>query len=379
LIRVAAIVLPSCSPAPSDWFLARLAGLSHRDRLIATLRRAGIDDVRIVEAGHVAGDVPRACRPLLVVDGRRLYAPSWIEAAVGGAGPGDFAAGGRPSGLRVAPEGAALDGAWTDFERVVPGAAQLSVPAGAWSVEVQTPQGRHRAREQLRLSLAKPTDGWFARRFNRPISTRLSIRLASLGVHPDLATAAALALAVAAAWSSALGTWAGFAVGGLLFQLASVADGVDGELARLRFSGSGHGEWLDTVCDDLSNLMFFIGVTAGVARAGYPAWLLAAGLVTIAMDVLTVSVMYWTLAARGDATLLAFEADLDRPAFGRGLLPDLARRFQPFVKRDAYAFLFMLAAVAGAPWVPLVTTPPALAFTLAGFARIVVVQRESEA
>jgi hypothetical protein len=44
-----------------------------------------------------------------------------------------------------------------------------------------------------------------------------------------------------------------------------------------------------------------------------------------------------------------------------------------------YAYLFMLAAFAGLPWMPLVTTPVALLFTLAGFARIVLVLRGSEA
>jgi phosphatidylglycerophosphate synthase len=39
----------------------------------------------------------------------------------------------------------------------------------------------------------------------------------------------------------------------LLFQLNSIIDGVDGELARMRLEASVLGEWLDTVGDGLCN------------------------------------------------------------------------------------------------------------------------------
>ena len=50
------------------------------------------------------------------------------------------------------------------------------------------------------------------------------------------------------------------ALGGLLFQFASIVDGCDGEIAKLKFMGSRMGEWVDTLADNMSYLVFFIAV-----------------------------------------------------------------------------------------------------------------------
>ena len=41
------------------------------------------------------------------------------------------------------------------------------------------------------------------------------------------------------------------AVGGVLFQLASILDGCDGEVSRLKFQGTRWGGWYDTVSDNV--------------------------------------------------------------------------------------------------------------------------------
>ena len=50
-------------------------------------------------------------------------------------------------------------------------------------------------------------------------------------------------------------------VGGLLIQLASIIDGCDGEIARLKQMSSARGAWLDTVLDRYADLAAALAIT----------------------------------------------------------------------------------------------------------------------
>jgi hypothetical protein len=86
----------------------------------------------------------------------------------------------------------------------------------------------------LRRSLGKDADGPVSRWLNRPLSTRLSMVLAPLRPAPDLVSLLSFTLGLAGAALLAAGQ--GMA-GGLLVHTSSVADGVDGEVARLQLRG----------------------------------------------------------------------------------------------------------------------------------------------
>jgi 1L-myo-inositol 1-phosphate cytidylyltransferase / CDP-L-myo-inositol myo-inositolphosphotransferase len=98
----------------------------------------------------------------------------------------------------------------------------------------------------LRRSLGKEADGPVSRWLNRPLSTRLSMLLARLRPAPDLVSLVAFALGLAGA--VLLGVGRGLA-GGLLVHASSVADGVDGEVARLQLRGGPRGGLVDRVGD----------------------------------------------------------------------------------------------------------------------------------
>jgi choline kinase/phosphatidylglycerophosphate synthase len=133
----------------------------------------------------------------------------------------------------------------------------VSLPSGSWWVDVDTADDHRRALRSLRRSLAKPSDGLVARLLNRPLSTRLSMALAPLRVGPDLVTVIVFFLGLLGAL--ALGTAHGL-VGGLLVQLSSVVDGVDGELGRLRMQGSSRGAILDSVLDRVADAAILVAL-----------------------------------------------------------------------------------------------------------------------
>jgi phosphatidylglycerophosphate synthase len=236
------------------------------------------------------------------------------------------------------------------------GDRQVRAEPGAYSRPARTREERERAEQAVLASLGKPTDGALA---GRRWSVMLSRRLAPYPVSPNLITLATLAAAAGAAALTALGTYWSVLAGTLAYALTSILDGVDGEIARMKFLTSSAGEWLDTVCDDLANLFYLTGLTVGLSRPPTSAIWTGVGTAAVALTALTVAIMYYRLATRmGGRSLLAFQAAIENRA-ARGLAVPLERWLAPLVKRDTYAAAFTLFAVLAVPHLTLLTTAAA--------------------
>jgi len=138
---------------------------------------------------------------------------------------------------------------------------------------------RHAKRWLLRSAVKGADDGYVAAHLNRPLSLRLSSLLAKWRVSPDLITLASFGLALGGASALALqGRLAGV-VGGVLVQAASVVDGCDGEVARLRHVASPRGGWLDTILDRYADLAVVLAVTFSYSAVhpGPLAWMAGLG------------------------------------------------------------------------------------------------------
>ncbi len=133
----------------------------------------------------------------------------------------------------------------------------VSLPAGCWWQDVDTPKDARAAAVALRRSLGKTADGPVSRWLNRPLSTRLSMALAPLRPAPDLVSLVAFALGVAGAALLAVGQGV---AGALLVHASSVADGVDGEVARLQLRGGPRGALLDGVLDRVADAAVLAGL-----------------------------------------------------------------------------------------------------------------------
>jgi len=147
----------------------------------------------------------------------------------------------------------------------------VRLASDSWWVDIDTPSDLARARRQLRRSLIKPADGPVSRLVNRHLSIPISMALATLRIAPDLVTVSVFLLALIAAWG--LGTGHGI-MGGLLAQLASVLDGVDGELARLQFRASSRGAVLDSVLDRVADAAILTALGVWAQASHLPTWAL---------------------------------------------------------------------------------------------------------
>jgi len=211
--------------------------------------------------------------------------------------------------------------------------------------DVDTLEDAGRAERKLLDSMRKETDGPVARRINRPLSLSLSRHLVRTPVTPNQVSVGAMLVSLLAAGLAAKGGYLPWLAAGVLFQLASVLDGTDGEVAKLTFRDSQRGQWIDTICDNLSYVAFVVGVVAGVARSGLPDLYLRAGGVGIVATLLSLGNIHLYLLREGESgsaldVRYGYEEGDDLPS-------RLMRIFHYLGKRDVFSFLVLLLAVVG--------------------------------
>jgi hypothetical protein len=209
------------------------------------------------------------------------------------------------------------------------------------------------ARQLLRAS-GKPTDGFASRTLNRPLSQLVSRVLVGTPITPNQISFFVLAVLLVSLWILARGTPAGFIIGMLLFQLASVLDGCDGEIARAKFLESPWGTLLDTGVDLLGNFLLPIAIAVGLSRAvGLSAelrneYLLEGGLTAagIALGILALA------RARPRENRTDFNdfgsSTIERVGMPRPLATLLYGVTQ-LLRRDSYVLVFFVFAIIGQP------------------------------
>ena len=112
--------------------------------------------------------------------------------------------------------------------------------------------------------MSKPQDGFVSRFLNRPISSRITRVLVKFPIHPSAFTASIFLLPIVAAVFLVRGDYLSVVVGAAIFQLFSILDGCDGEIARAKHLESKFGERLDNICDFLGSLIFVLALGTGL-------------------------------------------------------------------------------------------------------------------
>jgi len=116
-------------------------------------------------------------------------------------------------------------------------------------------------RKLLETLKAKTNDGPVSRWLNRPVSIRCSIWLVNYNITPNQISFFSFFLSLLAAVLFATGDYLYLLVGGILAQFASIIDGSDGEVARLKYLSSEYGGWFDAVLDRYADAFLLFGLT----------------------------------------------------------------------------------------------------------------------
>ncbi|MBA7625779.1 Bifunctional IPC transferase and DIPP synthase [subsurface metagenome] len=166
-------------------------------------------------------------------------------------------------------------------------------------------------------------DGYISKYANRRVSEPAARLLAKTKITPNQVSWAAFGVALLSFISFIFGQ---NIIGGLLAQLSSIVDGIDGGLARLKGMTSTFGGFLDAVLDRYADILIVLGLTWwSLYNESYPGvWLVG------------------FLAIAGTACISYTRARINaehRHIFDKGL--------QSLASRDIRLFLIMLGAITG--------------------------------
>jgi CDP-L-myo-inositol myo-inositolphosphotransferase len=190
----------------------------------------------------------------------------------------------------------------------------------------------------------KPGDGLVSRWLNRPISQRITLLVLAIpGARPIHVTLLNALLALAMVPILLLGGQGGLVLGGILFQAASILDGVDGEMARATFRTSKAGATMDSAVDIATNLLFVSALAVHLALRDHDVigWI---GGWAVTLSILGGMLIAWRVRAGGGP--LGFDL-FKRNGRVRNLVDLVYWAVQTLTSRDCFAFLYMVLIIAG--------------------------------
>lgn len=132
-------------------------------------------------------------------------------------------------------------------------------------VQVGTPGALRAAETTIRRASYKTTDNTLAR-FNRKLSLPISVALIRTPLTANQLSVMLVAVGFYAAWLFSLGHYVAGVLAAFLSLAASILDGCDGEIARLKYQESSLGCWIETFGDYSYYIAIFIGLTIGAVR-----------------------------------------------------------------------------------------------------------------
>lgn len=107
----------------------------------------------------------------------------------------------------------------------------------------------------------KKSDGFISRYLNRPISSQITRLLLKTRIQPNSITLICFFLSILGAFFFFHKGYLNLLIGAILAQVASIIDGCDGEIARLKFLETKFGGWFDAVLDRYADAFLLFGLT----------------------------------------------------------------------------------------------------------------------
>jgi CDP-L-myo-inositol myo-inositolphosphotransferase len=200
----------------------------------------------------------------------------------------------------------------------------------------------------------KSRDGFVSRYLNRPISRAVSQILLKTSMTPNIWTWLITLFPVAGFFFLVRGDYFGFVVGAALFNVHSILDGCDGEIARAKYLDSERGPGIDAIGDLISLLLFTLGLGFGLFRSAPPHtvshWVfLSEGLLTFVFLAVRLGPDHvLDLLLRGPAAAVFSQNDDRLRRSGGRVFGDLFTSWAfELTKRDVVFLAFLIGAALG--------------------------------
>ena len=195
--------------------------------------------------------------------------------------------------MNPAAIGMLLSPRWANPSR--PTGDEVSQGLARLAIRMIEPGNIAAAEHTIRRSIFKDTDATVAR-FNRRISLPISIALIPTPLTANQLSVILVFIGFYSGWLFSIGHYWPGVLAGFLSLAASILDGCDGEIARLKYQESALGCWIETVGDYSYYIAIFIGLTFGAARqTGWPIfyWI---GSIAIVGTLLTFAILIYLRA-----------------------------------------------------------------------------------
>jgi len=147
---------------------------------------------------------------------------------------------------------------------------------GKFWLDVDDEAAIKKVQQQMIKRLTKSSDGPVSIHLNRPISTTITKFLLKTNITPNQVSFFSFLMAMVGAGLLFFGNITCLIISGILVQIASIVDGCDGEIARLKYQESDYGAWFDACLDRYADAFIFFGLSyyASVTGAGTWAWII---------------------------------------------------------------------------------------------------------
>ncbi len=263
------------------------------------------------------------------------------------------------NGLLVVRAGAGGDLA---LSRLIEGKTLAAIQMGAndrespamlldgFAVSVKDRKSFIQARKLLLQTARKPQDGVVARLINRRISLFLTRYFLYLNVHPLVQSIITFVTGVLSVIFVGYGRQL-LVPGAILFELASIIDGCDGENARLTYRITRSGQALDITGDAVTFVSFFVALPVGLYRTyGNRLWLYLGAFTLLSMVAFYLQLINYArktgLGYNIVAVVKEVEASRNLPGF-QTAFDRLAARLAFIYRRDFFSFAAFILIVAG--------------------------------
>jgi phosphatidylglycerophosphate synthase len=177
----------------------------------------------------------------------------------------------------------------------------------------------------------------------------MSRQLIKFPITANMVSIFTLGVGIASAAFFALGGYWNTLLGAFLCLFASILDGCDGEVARLKLLESDFGCWLETVCDYVFYLFLLVGMTIGQWRSSGSKAYLVWGAFLLVGAIASFVVMGWErhrmAADRPEQLLRIWQAHAESRSSNPLLYA--ARHMEFLVRRCFFPYALVVFALLG--------------------------------
>lgn len=158
------------------------------------------------------------------------------------------------------------------------------------------------------------------------------------------------------------------ALGGFLFQMASVLDGVDGEVAKLTLRSSKLGGWLDTAVDNLTLLFFLIAASfVNYQYLGGLSSVISTAVLFLSFIIIMGFLLIYTKRYSDTESLTAFDKDFLQKLPPNNPLIKFSNAMKYIIKKELFSLGFFIICISGIAYIII----PASAF-VAFFSAVII-------